>query len=1146
MPRSLRDQIRERLARPIHADRFEACAVELLRPRYASLSWIPGPNDAGQDGVGETETGTKFFLVATTSADYAQNLRKSIRSYLDAGGDRRAVVLATTRVVSGRRLLQLPQQIEEEFGVSLLAIHHQETFVELLAEHSTWRQDLLDLTAGPVTGLTRRFQRLHTDLALGLVGRATEVHSLLEAAGDLVVYGLPGVGKSYLLEYLCREHDWGWLIRDRDSSMPDLADEIIEKQPARVIVDDAHFDVQVLTRLVQLRAECTHPFDLVACCWESGKDDISERLPGAQQIDIPQLERGDIAAIVGAVGVSGPRQLIASIIDQAQGRTGFAVTLARASMSGEGWDVLAGRVLARQVLAFNRRYLPDEFRYELGAIALADGQGLTEEELAGALERDYIAVASAIRQAASSGAIDMASTVDRRLRVQPRGLRFGLVREAFFSGPGSLDVRRVLSRFEHRAVAAIPLIVVAAQEPTVDRRLIEDLIDWNDRESACAFAGLGIREFERAAANAPQHLPDIARSAMPAHGLDERILNVLLHAAKSRLLGTGEDQDHPLTIIRRQLTARHSSVVERERVAQGAVRWAERGGDSIVAAQAILSTVDPAVDEGELDPVEQNRISIYRGIQPLSLLRKLDPIWDRALAFCRAHPEVPPKLALDALHPWIYPDTMRDDGRIPPEVSEALRATAQRVATQLDDIYRDRPLALTRLASMASRGGLEVEPSGAPFVLALYGSRSPGEPDRVFDSSDLEADARQRIEQFANESAPRAAQELAAEIAHLESEAAAAGVHPPPLLPMYAAELTARTGSPVAFARALTERRCQATVVAAVAAALHGEQGRDLDELAQELLHDDPYHRIGTNLALQPGLSKSTRAQALSLLRTNQADDVVFYFRTGLIVWPEIKELVERTEYRLGQEVALTACFEALETKRDTPQMTESLQQACRDRVAGYRQSGLGDRHQSWMLEHVLRRDLDLCARWIERWMGDAVTNFATWLPDGIEDVSAALEPDARRSLIDLLPAQITLLPAPRQVRGLVRGLVDGDDDLVRHFLRRGDLDHFCSALFEGDLDEAWLHRVEIAVETGCSADQITQWTNSGSFGWSGDESTEWTRRIGLLEELRRQSPGNERAVVVDAIDTIIATFERRRTRAAEEEKRERVHGRRA
>ena len=1138
MADSLQARIRDALGKPLDTDRFEACAAELLRPRYESLRWLPGPNDAGQDGLGKTLEGTEFLFVVTTAEDFTRNLRDSLTSYRNAGGDLHAVVLATSRVVFGRLQQELPAKIQEEFGVELLEIHEQEAFVELLADHPAWRKELLGLTGGPVGALTRQFQRDHADLAIGLIGRDDELQTLSTASGDLIVSGLPGVGKSFLLEHLCQNHDWGWLVRDHDQSIPGLADEILEKKPARIIVDDAQFEVHLVSGLDQLRREIGHSFDIVACCWESGADEVAERMPAARAVQIPQLELTHIGAVLRDMGVHGPPHLVAEIINQARGRVGLAVTLARASQEHRGREVLTGRMLTKQALKFNDRLFSEEFLHELGVIALADEDGLSQEQVGAALEADQRTVAKAIRRAATSGTIENHPYDRRLLRVQPRSLRFGLVREAFFGGPGSLDLEGTLEQLENPAAAAIPLIVVAAEERTLDRRMITRLIDWNDADSAAVFAELGIKEFEQAAANAPQHLARIARGAMRAHGLTERLLTVLLDAAKPVKSRREADSDHPLTIVRSHLSSRFATLADRMVVVQAASRWAAQGGSLTVAAEAAMTSVTTEIDDSEWDPVNQDRLSIYQGIQPAGLLRELDSVWDQILDFLRSRPEIPPRIVLAALRPWVQPGTMTDGAPFPVEAKEVLRDTARRKIPALADVYRNRPIAMRRLAAMARHVDLELEGTPEPFIHVLYASREPGQHTRRFEAEEPSEGDKSAVRLIADQHAHSEPMELAAEIAVIEAEAAATGVALPPLLTTYVAELAVRLRDPVAFAHELIAQDTPPLLVEAATKELTLESTEAFQALIESLLSADQYRHIGTRLALQEDAPSVARSLALSRLRPDQADDVVFYFRIGLIVSDELQAIVEESNSRLSQEVALAALHSEVAPSADPLLQPESLRLACRNRVVGYRAADVADTDQIWMLEELLRRDTELCVDWIEQCLQSAALHASEWFPHEFEEIADALPSCDKQRLIDALPPQ---LPAFR-VRRLVRGLVNGDEELIRQFLGRDDLRHLRSAIFEGDVNETWVLRAGLAREAGCSAEQIAQWTTAS---WSGNESAAWERRIEGMEELRDFASRDGRDAAIDAIDACLTVYERRKSLALEEEKRERIFGRR-
>lgn len=130
------DAVYEAIARaieqPLDGDLFERCAVDLLREYYPTLRPVEGGNDAGMDGVGELPNGERFFLVATIGENARGNLARNIQSHLDAGGDRRVVVFATTRKITGQRRVELANYVRDQFGVWLAEVHDRADFVQLL------------------------------------------------------------------------------------------------------------------------------------------------------------------------------------------------------------------------------------------------------------------------------------------------------------------------------------------------------------------------------------------------------------------------------------------------------------------------------------------------------------------------------------------------------------------------------------------------------------------------------------------------------------------------------------------------------------------------------------------------------------------------------------------------------------------------------------------------------------------------------------------------------------------------------------------------------------------------------------------------------------------------------------------------------
>ena len=124
-------QIKERLAGILDPESFERCAVDLLRTAYPTLVPISGGSDAGMDGaIGDAE-GETYPLVSTTSEDVIGNLTNNLKSYIDNGRKRRKVVLATSRNLTPKRMLNLFNRAEQ-LGFTLINVYDQTAMTYLL------------------------------------------------------------------------------------------------------------------------------------------------------------------------------------------------------------------------------------------------------------------------------------------------------------------------------------------------------------------------------------------------------------------------------------------------------------------------------------------------------------------------------------------------------------------------------------------------------------------------------------------------------------------------------------------------------------------------------------------------------------------------------------------------------------------------------------------------------------------------------------------------------------------------------------------------------------------------------------------------------------------------------------------------------
>ena len=320
MPDRLYEDIERAIGEQVDGRLFERCAVDLLRTAYyPDLRGTPHGRDAGMDGISGPDNEPDFILIATTASRFARNLRCSVERQVSADVPCRTVVFAATRQVTGARRLELKEELMNQWGVQLLAVHDQGDFVHLLYHDPQWRRDLLNV-AGIAKALSRFPANARPTPPLPLIGREVDLDRLRNVDADLVLVGKPGVGKTFLLEQLAAEE---WCLFDAGWSLTDLEDAIREMRPRRIVIDDAHLvGGDRISQIRRFRREMETEFGIVAVTWPGQTNVVAGVLSDGVRVDLEELERDQIVQIVREVGVAGPPDLQRLIVDQAHGAGG--------------------------------------------------------------------------------------------------------------------------------------------------------------------------------------------------------------------------------------------------------------------------------------------------------------------------------------------------------------------------------------------------------------------------------------------------------------------------------------------------------------------------------------------------------------------------------------------------------------------------------------------------------------------------------------------------------------------------------------------------------------------------------------------------------------------------------------------------------
>ena len=1116
MPDPLYEAIQKALNEPINAALFERCAVDLLWEYYSNLRPVPPNKDAGQDGLGETPDGTRFFLAATTAKDYRRNLLQSAQSHVDAGGDRRAVVLATTREVSGQRRESLRRDLQDQTGLRLIDVHDQGDFAQLLYDHPKWRKDLLNVRG--VAGALSRFPATYRPTpTIPLIGRDDEIEALRATEGDLLILGKAGIGKTFLLHELMGE---GWGLFDASRSLPELEDAIREMKPARVIIDDAHFVAHRITELCRLRKEMDGDFAIIATSWPGQKDRVAGAFPDEPPtFPLEELDRDQILKIIQAVGIAGPEELQWQLIFQAHGRPGLAVTLARACVSGKVMDVLTGEQLLKDVVQWYERTLGEEARHVLGFLALAGSSGASVEQAGAFLGFDLPKAVELVRGLASGGTIDEASRGQPgQLVVQPEALRYPLVREMFFGGPGSPEVKAAVAALPNPSIAAFPLVAAALAGAAVDEGWLEEIGDWSDERFASHFGLLGSRQLRVALKRAPGHRTAIAKESY-RRGVDrEHALWALMQSPnpQAQVWGT----ENPLDTIKSLLQRPEGSIDDRKLAISLADRWLQEGKDVDVALAVLSHAMWPEISGASNKPGAADVMTISAAVLAEADMNALADMWDSVLDLIeREHPSSFGTV-FAMVEPWVFPGTLAMGRGPSPNVLSTMRTAAERVVRQFATTYADSWIAMYRLRPLAQECGVEVsvpEPFATMFPVERW--------DGSGDDEAWAGETQQAVSALAEVLMDHPVREVARLIATADSDARQAGITYPRLTPKLVEHLASASGDPHALLLALEECGAAADLLIEVLNCLADRQLPDLESAIVRLLGQRSTVPAAVALGLTRPVSRHVKEQAIAQMSRHNFDFDGAIIRNELD-HPTLEFLLTAPDEEVAWRVAIALWGRRHRNALDG--LPEELRQRSRNLVVNHPAD-------DQLYQPLFRQHPDVLVDWIRaRW--ERLRAGSPELLPRYDDLIAGLPIETRLDLIADIPAD---LPSDHR---LVTQLVSHDLEVAKALFDREDLEHLHGAALSGDPDAAWMESALLALDKGWSPERVA-FETSMDVAFSGEASAYWQKKVDAFESLRVGGPGQEpeRERIVAAG---IALYEQKRDADLQRERRERVFGR--
>lgn len=1121
MPDTVDRAIRDAIAQPLDGTTFERCASALLKEDYPTLVPVGGGNDAGMDGVGELSDGTPFFLVATVQEDARGNLDRNVRSHLEAGGERRAVVLATSRPVSGRSRLKLDRHLRDEFEVRLAAVHDRADFVARLYRNAGWRRELLGVP-GEARALSTLPANRRPTPEIPLIGRDREFNELGAVEGDLVLVGKPGIGKTFLLQKLV-ETDWG--LFDDGWDIDGLEDAIRDMQPARIVLDDAHLREDRLIRLRQLRARMGADFAIAAVTWPGSVDEVSGALPGAAQFEIAELERDQILRVIEELGIEGPVALQTHLVNQAHGRVGLAVTLAYALLTGDSREVTAGDVLLRDLVGWCTRTLGFESRYVLGFLALSGRHGATLAQTGIALGLTQPEVAHLIRGLADGGTLDEAHDTGgvARLRVEPAELRYALVRDVYLAGPGSLDLRAALRHLDNAGNAAGPLLGAIHREADLDRQLVRDLVDDHDSDAAVAFALLGPAELHQALERWPQFRDEIVREAHRADIDPDTTLPLLLDAAIGNDGLEHSDPDHPLRVIDDHVAASDHPIDIREGAIEAIDNWLVAGGDVGIGIRALAHVLHPQRRRTSQDPGLGNTLTLIEGPLAPETVTAFEPLWDRVLGIVAREKDGPVGPLVAGLHSWIYPQNLKIGGAASEAAERAIRGMAPRIIERLATILIERPGALRELRSYGSEFDLEI--TTPPEFETLFPERWTGadsDPDDWWRRTD------EAVVALAEDAKSRALDDQIKLLYGSDAEANSAGISYPRFTPRLAELLAESTTEPLTWVDALVG--CGAAgdlVLPFVRRSVEADVAGWQDKL-WALLGNDSFSGVALHIVLTHPVGEALTAAGIAKLTAWHTNLIQVLLIRDEVDGKTVERLLNAPDLMVARETAVTIAH------KPGGATFSSLSAAGQ---AQWREVIVSSPPDEYWYSEILKRDPELFAEWLRSWFA-RLTSESTdhwFLPHTFKETIGELPLAFRQELIEAIPASAPSFP----LQDVVTELVGSDLSVAEALLDRGGLAELHWVCVRRGPSKNWMERALLAVDRGWEPEQVVSSTQFSESTWWGEESHHWQAKIDAFSELDRGDDGR-RARIIDAG---LKVFSELRDRAAKREHHERVFG---
>ena len=471
-------------------------------------------------------------------------------------------------------------------------------------------------------------------LSSKLIGREGASRWLNEMTGDKLIYGQPGIGKTFLLYDYVQKNTSSFFLRGHD-------EERIERvmwnlNPSSVVIEDAHLNLEKIEFLHRLRARTNSSFAIIADCWPTSRDLVMTRMGITEEacFELSTVTSQDIVDIVQEFGVKAANSFLHMLVAQANGSPGRAAMLIESCLGGTKQNFLEfwnGETLARWIRSEFREQIGEEAIQVLACFAIGGDAGIEVDRVAKVLELSRSKVLQCITELACGGVIDQVDSI--RVRVLPASIRAVLVRDYFFP-PRSIPIEEFLEDDLAFSGTVTNLVNAHSLGARIADYQLRKLVE--QANSLEPWRALIHTSEENAIYVLEKNKEDLSRIADDLlASIPQRAIAELLQCSECDNRPLASAPDHPLRQIQKWVSSGYPGreALTRRKIALDILLNLEVPVESALKLLPII--VSPVYEKMVQNPGNRYEFSLNSGFVLTSDFEGIRDFWDEILSFLR-------------------------------------------------------------------------------------------------------------------------------------------------------------------------------------------------------------------------------------------------------------------------------------------------------------------------------------------------------------------------------------------------------------------------------------------------------------------------------------------------------------------------------